>query len=89
MTTETKPLLNFPVDYPIKVVARRSADLRLRIDAIVAVHAPDFDLSTAVERDSTHASYVAITYTIRATGREQVIALVNALQASADVVMLI
>ena len=89
MTDATQELLTFPTDYPIKVVGRRSAGLRPRIDAIVAAHAPDFDLTTATERDSTQASYVAITYTIRATSREQVIALATALQASDDVLMLI
>ena len=89
MTSQEQELLRFPTDYPIKVVGRRSAGLRTRIDAIVAAHAPDFDLSTATERDSSQASYVAITYTIRATSREQVIALANALQASDGVLMLI
>lgn len=89
MSSDDQTLLTFPTDYPIKVVGRRSTGLRLRIDAIVAAHAPDFDLSTATERDSSQASFVSVTYTIRATSREQVIALASALQASDDVIMLI
>jgi hypothetical protein len=38
-------LLKFPVDYPIKVVGRRSAELRANIDAIVRQHVPDLEES--------------------------------------------
>ncbi len=89
VSSDDQALLTFPTEYPIKVVGRRSNGLRSRIDAIVASHAPDFDLASATERDSSQASFVSITYTIRATSREQVIALANALQASDDVIMLI
>jgi uncharacterized protein len=87
--TETKELLTFPTDYPIKVVGRRSASLRARIDAIVLEHAPDLDHALTSERDSAQANYVSISYVIRATSREQIVRLATALQQSDDVIMLI
>ena len=36
-------LLKFPVAYPIKVVGRRSDNLRANIDAIVREHVPDLE----------------------------------------------
>jgi putative lipoic acid-binding regulatory protein len=86
---DEQPLLTFPTDYPIKVVGRRSAGVRERIDAIVLLHAPDLDHERTTERDSSNARFVSITYTVRATSREQIVALATALQASDDVVMLI
>jgi uncharacterized protein len=82
-------LLTFPVAYPIKVVGRRSAELRANIDAIVRAHVPDLDESQVSERESNQKHFISITYTINAQSREQVIALANALQANKDVLMLI
>jgi hypothetical protein len=77
------------VAYPIKVVGRRSAELRGNIDAIVRAHVPDLDDSQVTERESNQQHFLSITYTINAQSREQIVALANALQASKDVIMLI
>ena len=82
-------LLKFPVDYPIKVVGRRSESLRANIDAIVLEHVPDLIDSQISERASNQQHFLSITYTINAQSREQIVALANALQASKDVIMLI
>ena len=82
-------LLKFPVAYPIKVVGRRSATLRMSIDAIVREHVPDLDESQISERASNQQHFLSITYTINAQSREQIVALATALQANEDVIMLI
>ena len=82
-------LLKFPVDYPIKVVGRRSDTLRATIDSIVKQHVPDLDPSQITERASKEQHFISITYTINAKSREQIVALATALQASKDVIMLI
>jgi uncharacterized protein len=87
--TEQKEVLTFPTDYPIKVVGKRTANLRARVDAVVVSHVPDLDHALTTERDSSNANFVSISYTIRATSREQIVALATALQATEDVIMLI
>jgi uncharacterized protein len=82
-------LLKFPTPYPIKVVGRRSDGLRAAIDAIVREHVPDLTDDQITERASTQQHFIAITYTIVAQSKEQVIALANALKANKDVIMLI
>lgn len=96
MVDEQKPdaapaeeLLKFPTSYPIKVVARRSEDLRTRIDAIVRAHVPDLTDAQISERASNQQHFLAITYTITAQSKEQIVALATALQGSKDVIMLI
>jgi putative lipoic acid-binding regulatory protein len=89
---EIKPdgeILKFPTAYPIKVVGRRSDTLRASIDAIVREYVPDLTEDQISERESTQQHFLAITYTINAQSKEQVVALANALQASKDVIMLI
>ena len=82
-------LLTFPTVYPIKVVGRRSDALRANIDAIVREHVPDLTDEQITERASNQQHFLAITYTITARSKEQIVALANALQASKDVIMLI
>lgn len=86
---EGEALLTFPTSYPIKVVGRHSEGLRAAIDAIVREHVPDLDESQISERASNQQHFLAITYTINAQSKEQVVALANALQANKDVIMLI
>ncbi|HUQ11241.1 MAG TPA: DUF493 domain-containing protein [Steroidobacteraceae bacterium] len=82
-------LLTFPTAYPIKVVGRRSDTMRANIDAIVRQHVPDLTEEQISERASKEQHFLAITYTINAQSKEQIVALANALQASKDVIMLI
>ncbi len=82
-------LLKFPTSYPIKVVGRRSPQMRANIDAIVREHVPDLDESQITERESNQQHFLSITYTITARSKEQIVALANALKASPDVIMLI
>ena len=92
MVDEIKPaeeLLKFPVAYPIKVVGRSSEGLRAAIDAIVREHVPDLTDEQITERASNQQHFIAITYTINAQSKEQVVALANALKANKDVIMLI
>ena len=87
--SEGAELLKFPTSYPIKVVGRRSEGLRAAIDAIVREHVPDLTDDQISQRESNQQHFIAITYTIIAKSKEQVVALANALQAHKDVIMLI
>ena len=92
MVDEVQPtgeLLTFPVAYPIKVVGRRSELQRADVDAVVRAHVPDLTPDQISERDSNQQHFFAITYTINAQSKEQVVALANALQALKGVMMLI
>jgi putative lipoic acid-binding regulatory protein len=82
-------LLEFPTDYPIKVVGRASDALRAAADAIVARHAPDFDASRTSERLSANGNFLSISYTIRAVSAEQVTALATELSSCESVLLVI
>jgi uncharacterized protein len=82
-------LLQYPTDYPIKVVGRASDALRARIDAIFSAHVPDLDPSRITERLSGNGNFQSISYTIRAVSAAQVTALVTDLSACRDVLIVI
>jgi putative lipoic acid-binding regulatory protein len=84
-----KPLLNFPTDYPIKVIGRPSAEFRARIHAIVLRHVPVLEASHVTEHLSKNGNYLSISYAIRAESREQVSALAADLTACPEVLLVI
>ena len=59
------------------------------MDAVVRTHVPDLRDDQVSERDSNQQHFFAITYTIEAQSKEQIVALANALQALKGVLMLI
>jgi putative lipoic acid-binding regulatory protein len=87
--TPNAELLTFPTAYPIKVVGRRSELQRADLDAVVRAHAPDLSDDQISERESNQQHFIAITYTITARSKEQIVALANALQGVKGVLMLI
>ena len=82
-------LLQFPTDYPFKVVGRAAGTLRESADAIIRRHAPDLDSGRTVERLSAQGNFLSISYTIRAVSAAQVSALASELAACADVLLVI
>jgi uncharacterized protein len=82
-------LLQFPTDYPIKVVGRPSAEFRARIHAVVLKHVPNVEADRITERLSENGNFLSISYTIVAESREQVVALARDLAAAEGVLMVI
>ncbi len=82
-------LLEFPTDYPIKIVGRPSDEFRARVHAVVLRHAPTLDPDRVTERLSENGNFLSISYVIVAESREQVVALATDLKAVDGVLMLI
>jgi putative lipoic acid-binding regulatory protein len=80
--------LEFPCDYPIKVMVRAGPGVRNEIDAIVGQHA-DVDPSNVAERASAQNNFVSLTYVIRATGQPQIAQLFEALKLSPRVMLVL
>jgi uncharacterized protein len=74
-------LMNFPLDFPIKVMGERVDEFAQTITEIVRRHAPDFDPATLELRSSREGKYLSVTATIRATSRAQLDALYRELTA--------
>jgi putative lipoic acid-binding regulatory protein len=81
--------LQFPTDYPLKIVGRPADDLRARVHAVMRRHAPDLDAGEITERLSAHGNFLSISYLLRARSRAQIEALVTELQSCDGVLMLL
>ena len=82
-------LLQYPTDYPIKVVGRPSDEFRARVHAAMLRHAPNLDPDRVTERLSENGNFLSISYTIVAESSAQVIALVNDLKATEGVLTIL
>ncbi|MEX0958127.1 MAG: DUF493 domain-containing protein [Burkholderiales bacterium] len=82
-------IIEYPLDFPIKVMGRREPRLVQTIVGIVQRHAPEFDPATVEMRPSKKNNYLSVTCTIRATSRDQLDALYRELCDHPAVVMVL
>lgn len=89
MSTEEPPKIEFPCDYPIKVLGRSCEEFENLIVEVFERHAPGFDQETIAIKASSKGTFTSMTITITATGPEQLKALHEDLMATGMVNMVI
>lgn len=65
-------LLEYPCDFPIKIMGRSQAGFAQAVMEIVLRHAPDFDPASLEMKSSKKSNYLSLTCVIQARSREQV-----------------
>lgn len=68
-------LLEFPTDFPVKIMGEAREDFAQAMVDLVLRHAPDFNPATLETRASSSGKYLSLTCTIRATSKAQLDAL--------------
>ncbi|MEM1110949.1 MAG: DUF493 domain-containing protein [Pseudomonadota bacterium] len=89
MTDEEAPKIEFPCDYPIKVMGRSHENFRALVEDIFERHAPGYARDTIKTRTSAKGTFTSLTITITATGPDQLKALHEDLMATGQVQMVI
>ncbi|TXL64188.1 YbeD family protein [Zeimonas arvi] len=82
-------LLEFPVDFPIKVMGRRVDEFAQQIAELVCEHVPGFDPAGMELRASAQGNWLSLTVTARLESRTQLEELYRALGAHPLVRMVI
>lgn len=82
-------LLEFPADFPIKIMGRRVDQFAQQIAELVCEHVPDFDPAGMELRASAQGNWLSLTVTARFESRAQLEALYRALGAHPLVRMVI
>lgn len=75
MAEEKDTLLEFPCEFPLKVMGLAKGALAQTVLEIVRRHAPDFDGETMEMRASSTGRYISVTCNINATSKPQLDAL--------------
>lgn len=86
---EPASLIEYPTDFPIKVMGRMQPGFAQAVLAIVQRHAPDFDGAAMELRASSKGKYLSVTCVVRATSREQLDNLYRELCDHPQVVMVL
>lgn len=76
---EQETLLEFPCDFPLKVMGETREGFAEAVVAVVQQLAPDFDATRVEMRASSGGKYVSLTCTVTATSRSQLDDLYRAL----------
>ena len=86
---ENAGLIEYPCEFPLKILGHTQAGFAQAVLEVVKRHAPDFDASTMELRTSNRRKYLSVTCVIRATSREQLDALYQELCDHPMVVMVL
>ena len=81
MLNPVDSLIDYPCDFPIKIMgAMQDAFAQTMVD-VVTSHDPEFHAGKLEMRPSTKGNYLSLTVTVRATSREQLDNLYRALSS--------
>jgi len=83
------PKIEFPCEYPIKVVGRAAPDYKQFVIDVVKKHADDLDPEKVEINPSRNGNFYSVRFTIIATGVDQLEAIFEELKASGRVTMVI
>lgn len=86
---DPRPSIEFPCDYPIKVMGEAAPDFKTFVIDVVRRHAPDLEEDQVTVNASRNARFYAVRLRIRATSREQLAALFLDLKRSGRVRMVL
>jgi len=89
MNEEVRPTIEFPCDYPIKVMGVHEGDFAAAVLQIVERHSPGLSEERISYRQSRNGRYLSVQVVITATGTEQLQALFDELKASGRVAMVL
>ena len=82
-------LFNFPCQFPLKVMGRKSDDFRSLVIGIVQKHAGTIEPAQIEERPSKDGNYLSLTCTFEAQSREQLDALYRELTSCERVLIVL
>jgi putative lipoic acid-binding regulatory protein len=89
MALEPESLIEYPCDFPIKVLGKTQAGFAQAVLETVRAHVPDFDGSSMDMKSSKQGRYLSVTCIVRATSRRQLDELYRALCDHPMVVMVL
>lgn len=83
------PRIEFPCDYPIKVMGPATPDYKQCIIEIIEAHAPDIDYTRVTMKQSRNGKYLSVTVFITAMGKDQIQRIFESLKASGRISMVL
>lgn len=89
MTQPEPPKIEYPCEYPIKVMGLNEHDFTHVVLEVIRRHDPDFQPANVALRASSNEKWLSVTAVITATGPEQIAAIFADLKATGRVQMVL
>ncbi len=89
MTQTEPPKIEFPCDYPIKVIGHDENNFRDFVIATVKTHVPGLEIDRIDENPSKNGKFLSVRLWILATGEQQLQQIFADLKASGRVQMVL
>lgn len=89
MSKPHSPLIEFPCDYPVKVIGDAVPELESRVLALVQQHDPHFRPETLSRQPSRNGRFLSLRVILKATSESQLKALFADLKATGLVHMVL
>ncbi|ARU58147.1 MAG: DUF493 domain-containing protein [Pseudomonadales bacterium] len=89
MSQPEAPKIEFPCDYPIKIIGDAAPDFKDFVVRVLTKHAPDLDHGKITMNSSRNGKFLSVRVTIVATGKPQLEALFEDLKSSGRVHMVL
>ena len=89
MSEQETPKIEFPCNYPIKVMGKSAPDFQDLVVTVMRVHAPEITESCVKIRESSKGTFLSITVTITARGKGQIDAIFADLKKTGRVTMVL
>ena len=89
MLNPADSLIDYPCDFPIKIMGAMQDTFAQTMVHVVISHDPEFHAGKLEMRPSTKGNYLSLTVTVRATSREQLDNLYRALSSHPMVKMVL
>ena len=83
------PKIEFPCDYPIKIIGRRTTDFESVVLEVVGKFAPGYDAERISLKESGKGNYCSLTVWIMANSEEQLSDMFQALKKISQVTMVL
>ncbi len=80
-TPDTDTLIEFPCNFPIKVMGDTHADFTQEVTRTIQTHWPAFDTHLIEVRGSSHGKYISLTCLVYVTSKQQLDAIYRSLTA--------
>ena len=87
MEANSTPKLEFPCQYPIKVIGQKTDDFEQLVLKILRKHVKNLKKSSLISKPSKEGKYLAVTVTITAHSYEQIHAICADLKACKQVLV--
>ncbi|WP_028304940.1 HP0495 family protein [Oceanospirillum maris] len=89
MSNQDAPKIEFPCDYPLKILGHAGEDFQQTVLDVIEVHAPGFDQASVTLVDSSKGRFQSVRVIITATGEPQLKSIFEDLKATGRVKMVI